>query len=165
MSRSTCRRENCQGRKRKTEFNGGVSKETLVPHESEKGCGRRRRSSVLITTCLKARSDTLNYTHPNILIGTFNRNISSCHQTQCSVFASSRFLFVTFQNSTYDGEITFLGQLLAVSVQWGDVSYDSFPRTVQVERHQINDVDVPGHITTTSIRDIIYITINNTFLY
>ena len=35
-------RANCQGRKRKTGLNGGVSYETSTPHKSWKGCGIRR---------------------------------------------------------------------------------------------------------------------------
>ena len=43
-SRTTCGRRNCQGRKRKTGLNGGISWETLTPLRSRKICGRRRLS-------------------------------------------------------------------------------------------------------------------------
>ena len=42
-SGTTCRRENCQGRTRKTGLGVGVSQDTSTPHKSGKRCRRRRR--------------------------------------------------------------------------------------------------------------------------
>ena len=55
-------RENnyCQGRKRKTEFIGGVSQETSTPHKSGKGCGRRKYCADTIFLCMEG--DVMKFT-------------------------------------------------------------------------------------------------------
>ena len=55
-SGTTCRWENCQGRKRKTEFNGGAPYlESSTPHKSGKGWGRRRKERYVYNTKLCAQ--------------------------------------------------------------------------------------------------------------